>query len=103
MIVKRIEYKMNGEKSEEEYRVNESDYEVTRREWITSDGVLIREFSIDEYINQDPTNTIVLPCSVDSDRKIDVVAYCREYRNYYAKKRGSRVMLFIKAHDYIKP
>ena len=103
MTVKRIECDVGGKNSVEEYNLKTSDYEVVRREWITSDGHFIREFTIDEYINQDPTCTIVLPYSIDSDRKIESVAYCREYRNYYAKKRGSKVMLFVKVHDYIKP
>lgn len=89
MTIKRIEFNANGERTEEIFCSDGLDYDVARREWITSDGGFIREFTIDEYINQDPTETVILPYSIDSERTINVVAHCREYRKYYAKKTGN--------------
>lgn len=101
--IKKVEIDSSGKITEEEFRSDELDYTVERREWVTSDGCPIREFTINEYVFHDPIDPIVIPYNICKDRKIDVAAYCREYRMYYAKNaQGKKLLNFFVTHDYKK-
>lgn len=99
--IKMIESDCRGKSIIKEFCFDETDYTVERREWVTSDGFFIREFTVEEYIFHDPIDTIVIPYDVGQNRKIEVIAYCREHRLYHAKnKKGIKLMSLPVIHDY---
>lgn len=85
----------------EMFDISPKDYKVIQRIWATSDGRLIREWTIDEYINFSPRTPLIMPFSFGKTT-LDVQAHCIELREYRACKDGNTLALFTKSFDYSK-
>lgn len=99
MELTKIECKTDGTITKETFTSNEENYEILYRQWATSDGAKIREWTVDEYIRTNPNKNIILPFKIDN-REINVEAHCQELRQIYAKKDGKKCVSFCKSINY---
>ena len=74
------------------------------RYWLTSDNMLIREWKIEEYVRNDPQETIIENINVGTSeiRKLDVVLHCLELREEYITDSKGENHSFVLSIDYKK-
>ena len=78
------------------------DYTVLERVWVRSDGTILRQWTPDEYLKNDPKRNIVIRDNIDGVF-IDVDAHCIEFRKVFARnKYGVKLASYIKTVDYSK-
>lgn len=104
MEVTQIQTQAGGEVAyKETANISAKNYKVIQRMWVTSNGLIIREWTVDEYVNCNPNISQIMPFLPDKySSPIDVKAHCIEMREYYAHKNGKVVVSFTKLFDYSK-
>lgn len=67
--------------------------------WVTDNGAVIREWTVDEYIKWNPHNQKLIPCTINN-KVIDVKVHCVEIRRIYATHKGRKTMCFFDWIEY---
>lgn len=101
MKVTKITMHSDGTASREIIEADKSElaYHVLYRAWVDESGKIVRYWTIDEYIKQDPKQTIILLHTIDK-HTVEVKAHCIEVRNVYATKSGDNLFNFLYIVNY---
>ena len=92
----------DGTKTSETGLTRKTDYTVLERVWVRSDGTIVRQWTPDEYLKNDPKRNIIIRDNIGGVF-IDIDAHCIEFRKVFVRNNhGVKLASFIETVDYSK-